>query len=105
MKHQPKYNIGENVIVLDVSGAFKEAEIKGHMLIQRGENLNYKAELVYIITEVSANIDEMYTDVRLKLYHEDCVYKDRKDLAERGVPIKPSQRPGFEKFPKDPDKK
>lgn len=105
MKHQPKYNIGDNVIVLDVSGDFKEAEIKGYMLIQRGENLNYKGELAYIITEVSANTDEMHTDARVKLYHEDCIYKNQNDLADRGVPIKPSLRPNFEKFPKNPDKK
>ena len=45
-----------------------------------------------------------HTDARVKLYHEDCIYKNQKDLAERGVPIKPSLRPDFEKFPKDLDK-
>jgi hypothetical protein len=98
MVDQPKFNIGQNVIIIDVSSSFIESEITGYIKIKRGDNLNYKEEFVYTVKEIEANTDELYTDILIKLYHESCIYSNYLDISERGLPIKPSLKSDYKKI-------
>jgi hypothetical protein len=85
-----KYSVGEKVLVMDVHERLMPAIIKGYMMVQRGEGNDLKEEFGYFIDEIELDIDQMYADLNIKLYHEDCIYVDEKEHHDRGKPMPPS---------------
>lgn len=85
-----KYSIGQEVYVMKVDGDLELGVITGAMEVRRGMDLKFEKQFAYIIDDLEVDMDQMYVDVNIKLYHEDCIYLDKKDFSEKGEPMFPS---------------